>query len=180
VLSHLSRLDGSLGSPVASSFSLLADPLPQLAMLILVCFVALRRGLPRLAVASFVLVTGANLTTQVLKTVLAHQRYQPILGFRQIGPTSFPSGHATAALAMTCAFVLVVPRAWRPAAIALGALATLGVGCSRVILHRHYPSDVLGGWLAAAGWCFAVVAALRVSESPRSARGVSWRNEGAD
>lgn len=171
VLSRLSAHDDSLVAHAASLLSLLADPLPQLAMLALACLVALRRGLPRYAVAAVVLVAGANLTTQVLKAVLEHPRYQPILGYRQVGPTSFPSGHATAALAMACAFVLVVPRAWRQTAISLGVLATLAVGCSRVILHFHYPSDVLGGWLVAGGWCFAVVAGLRVAEQrPRSHR----------
>lgn len=161
-LSHLSAHDGSLVAPAVSFFSLLADPLPQLAMLVLVCIVALRRDLPRLAIASVVLIAGANLTTQVLKTVLYHDRYQPILEYRQVGPTAFPSGHATASLAMACAFVLAVPSRWRTAAVTLGALATLAVGCSRVAGHYHYPSDVLGGWLVAAGWCFAVVAVLRV------------------
>jgi Membrane-associated phospholipid phosphatase len=178
VLSRLSDRHGSLAGPVASFFSFLADPLPQLVMLALACFVALRRGLPRHAVAAVVLVAGANLTTQALKVVLEHHRYQPILGYSQVGPTAFPSGHATAALAMACAFALVVPRAWRPAAISLGVLATLAVGCSRVILHHHYPSDVLGGWLVAAGWCFAVVAALRVSEELRSQRGLGRWGEG--
>jgi membrane-associated phospholipid phosphatase len=167
-LNHLSAHDGSLVRPVASFFSLLADPGPQAVMLVLVCLVALCRRQPWLALAAVTLVGGANLTTQLLKTALSHQRYQPILGYRQIGPTAFPSGHATAALAMACAFALVVPRAWRPATIAVGALLTVAVGCSRVIQHYHYPSDVLGGWLVAAGWCFAVVAVLRATVPPRS------------
>jgi membrane-associated phospholipid phosphatase len=116
-------------------------------------------------------VVGANVTTQALKAVLSHPRYQPILGYHQVGPTAFPSGHATAALAMACAFALVVPRPWRPTAITLGALATLAVGCSRVIQHYHYPSDILGGWLVAAGWCFAVVATLPISPPPARASG---------
>ncbi len=160
-LSHLSAHDDSLVAPAVSFFSFLADPLSQIALLVLVCAIALRRGLPRLALASVVLVAGANVSTQVLKMALSHPRYQPILGYRQVGPTAFPSGHATAALAMAFAFVLVVPRRWRPTAIALGALLTVAVGCSRVVLHYHYPSDILGGWLVAAGWCFAVVAGLR-------------------
>jgi len=161
ILSHLAAHDHGIVAPAASSFSFLADPLPQLALLVGVCAIALYRRLPRLALASAVLVLGANVTTQALKAVLSHPRFQPILGYQQVGATAFPSGHATAALAMACAYALVVPRRWRPATIALGALLTVAIGCSRVILHRHYPSDVLGGWLVAAGWCFAVVATLR-------------------
>jgi membrane-associated phospholipid phosphatase len=162
VLTWLSAHDGTtLAANAAAFFSWLADPLPQGALLALACLVAMRRGEPRLAVAALVLVTGANLTSLLLKAVLEHQRYQPILGYQQIGPTGFPSGHATASLAMACAFAIVVARAWKPAAVSLGVLATVAVGCSRVMLHFHYPSDVLGGWLVAAGWCFAAVAALR-------------------
>jgi membrane-associated phospholipid phosphatase len=164
VLSRLSAHDGPLVAPVADLLSFLADPLPQMALLALACLVALWRGRPRLAVAVLVLVVGANLTTQVLKMALEHQRYQSVLGYRQVGPTSFPSGHATAALAMACAFALVLPRAWRLAAVSVGVLAALAIGGSRVVLHFHYPSDVLGGWLVAGGWCFALVAGLRAGE----------------
>jgi membrane-associated phospholipid phosphatase len=160
-LSHLSAHDHGLVAPVASSVSFLADPLPQLVLLVVVGAIALYRRRPRLALASVALVVGANVTTQLLKVALSHPRFQPTLGYRQVGETAFPSGHATAALAMAGAFALVVPRRWRAATIALGALLTVAIGCSRVILHRHYPSDVLGGWLVAAGWCFAVVATLR-------------------
>lgn len=172
----LSRLavhkESSIGV-AAGLFAHLADPLPQLAMLALVCLMALHWGRPRHAIAAVALVAGANLTTQVLKAVLEHPRYQPTLGYRQIGPTAFPSGHATAAVAMTLAFALVVPRFWRPTAVLLGACVVFAVGCSVVILHHHYPSDVLGGWLVTGGWCFAVVAGLRVAEQrPRFDRGL--------
>ena len=117
------------------------------------------------------LVGGANLTTQILKQLLDHHRYQPILGYYQVGATSFPSGHSTAAMAMALALVLVVPRSWRPAAAAIGGCFALAVGCSVVVLHHHYPSDVAGGWLVAGGWGFAVVAGLRATEFLRANRG---------
>jgi membrane-associated phospholipid phosphatase len=174
ILTHLSAHDHGIVASAASSFSFLADPLPQLVLLVVVCAIALGRGRPRLAIASAVLVVGANVTTQALKAVLSHPRYQPILGYHQVGSTAFPSGHATAALAMACAFALVASRRWRSTAIALGALLTVAIGCSRVVLHRHYPSDVLGGWLVAAGWCFAVVATLRYFSGQR------WTTPGAN
>jgi membrane-associated phospholipid phosphatase len=73
---------------------------------------------------------------------------------------------------MTLAFLLVVPRSWRPAVVAVGACAVVAVGCSVVILHRHYPSDIIGGMLVATGWFFAVVAGLRIAERPNSDRPV--------
>ena len=171
ILSRLSSYkETSLGG-VADFFVRLADPLPQVAMLVIVCLMALHWRRPRLAVAAAVLVGGANLTTQILKQLLEHHRYQPILGYYQIGPNSFPSGHSTAAMAIALALVLVVPRSWRPAAAAIGGCFALAVGCSVVVLHHHYPSDVAGGWLVAGGWGFAVVAGLRGTEFLRANRG---------
>lgn len=142
----------------------LADPLPLLAMLAMVCLMALHWGRPRHAIAAVALIAGANLTTQVLKAVLAHPRYQPILVYNQVGPSSFPSGHATAAMSIALAFGLVAPPLWRPAAVSFGICLVPVVSCSVLILHRHYPSDVIGGLLVATGWCFAAVAGLRVAE----------------
>ena len=36
----------------------------------------------------------------------------------------------------------------------VGACVVIGVGRSVIILHRHYPNDVIGGWLVGAGWVF--------------------------
>ena len=115
-------------------------------------------------VAAVVVVAGANLTTQVLKVALAHPRYQPILGAHQLGSIAFPSGHTTAATSIAVAFALVVPRRLQPAAAVLGAGLVFAVGCSVIVLNWHYPSDVLGGILVAAGWGFAALAGLRIVE----------------
>jgi membrane-associated phospholipid phosphatase len=155
--------ESSLGS-LAGLVVHLADPLPLLAMLAAVCLMALHWGRPRHAIAAVALVAGASLTTQALKAVLAHPRYQSILGWHQVGPTAFPSGHATAAMSIALAFGLVAPRRWRPAAVLLGVCLVPAVGCSVLILRKHFPSDVIGGLLVATGWCFAAVAGLRVAE----------------
>ncbi len=163
VLSQLAtHKESSLGA-VATLVAHFADPLPQVAMLVVACLMALHWGRPRHAIAAVALVAGANLTTQVLKVVLAHPRYQPILGYQQIPFDAFPSGHATATMSMALAFMLVVPRSWRPVTMMIGACVVCAVCCSVVILDWHYPSDIVGGLLVATGWCFAVVAGLRVS-----------------
>jgi len=157
----------SLADPIAH----LADPMPLLAMLIAACGIALWRGRPLDAVAAVTVVAGANLTTQVLKVALAHPRYQSVLGYDQLGPVAFPSGHATAATSIAIAFLFVVPHEWRPAVAAVGACFVFAVGCSIMVLAWHFPSDVLGGILVACGWGFAVLALRRAAEgggaSPR-------------
>jgi len=58
---------------------------------------------------------------------------------------SFPSGHATTAMAVWLAFALLFPR-YRFVLIAVGVLISL----SRVIIGEHYLSDVLiGGYIGA-------------------------------
>jgi undecaprenyl-diphosphatase len=59
---------------------------------------------------------------------------------------SFPSGHATAAMAVALAYAVVFP-ALAPLLIAVAE----AVGFSRVRLGVHYPSDVLVGQVIAIG-----------------------------
>lgn len=146
---------------LAEGLAHLGDPLPLLLLLVAACAVALLRGRPREAAAAAAVVAGANVTTQVLKVLLAHPRYQPSLGGLQIDASAFPSGHATAAASIVVAWLFVAPRRWRGFVAVLGAGFFFAVGCSVVVLDWHYPSDVAGGLLVAAGWGFAALAALR-------------------
>jgi membrane-associated phospholipid phosphatase len=67
--------------------------------------------------------------------------------------SSFPSGHA--ASTMSCAVFLalfLVSSTERPTHLTtIGAfgvwLYTFLIGCSRIVDHRHHPSDVVAGWL---------------------------------
>ncbi|MFF0221500.1 phosphatase PAP2 family protein [Streptomyces sp. NPDC004629] len=68
---------------------------------------------------------------------------------------AFPSGHSTTA-ALTAGLVILVicvraPRGRTPLCLAVGCWGVL-VGLTRVHLGVHWFTDVLGGWLFAAGW----------------------------
>jgi membrane-associated phospholipid phosphatase len=147
---------------LADGFAHLADPLPLIAMLAAIVVLALAAGRRREALAVVAVVAGANLTTQVLKVLLAHPRYEPFLGFHQPSPTAFPSGHATAATSIAVALLLTAPRRLRPLALLAGTAFVGLISISLLVAEWHYPSDVLGGILVAAGWGFAAVAALRL------------------
>ena len=121
--------------------------------------ITLLRGRPRSAFAAGVIILGANATTEVLKHVLA----TPRLGWF-VPPASWPSGHSTAAMALALAAVLRAPARLRPAIATAGAGLAVAVGYSVVATGMHYPSDVLGGFLMAAGWGLATVAALLGAE----------------
>jgi membrane-associated phospholipid phosphatase len=160
LLDDVSEHQVTLGG-LANALVHLGDPLAVLLLAAVACGLALLRGSRRDALAALVVVAGANLTTQALKVVLAHPRYQPLLGWHQPSAEAFPSGHTTAAASVAIAFLFAVAPRWRPPALALGAAYVAAVGCSVVVLDKHYPSDVAGGLLVAAGWGFAVLAAQR-------------------
>jgi len=159
---------------LADGIAHLADPLPLLILLGGACGIALWRRRPREAFAAAVVVAGANVTTELLKVALAHPRYQPVVNPEEVGYAAFPSGHATAAASIAVAYLLVVPARWRAATALLGAAFVFAVGCSVVVLDWHFPSDVLGGLLVAAGWGFAALAVLRAVGPPGDAVGRGW------
>jgi membrane-associated phospholipid phosphatase len=162
-LHGLAALRGPWADPVAHLFTRLADPLPLVVMLggVFACGWALGRR--RQAVAAVALVAVANVTTQILKVALAHPRVQPALGGDPLGPEAFPSGHATAAMSIALAAVLVAPARWRVAVAAAATVYVIGVCTSLLVLAWHFPSDVVGGLLVASGFFFCAVAAIRAA-----------------
>lgn len=161
VLLHLRREAGPIHA-LASVLVNLGDLASLLILLAVVCVLGLRLGRRREALAALVVIAGANLTTQLLKTALEHARHHAFAhGFELPWPNSFPSGHTTAAASIAVALLLVAPLAQRAAAVAVGAALTAAVGFSVVILGWHYPSDALGALLVVGAWGFAALAWLR-------------------
>jgi membrane-associated phospholipid phosphatase len=160
-------------SALASYIARLCDPQPFVFLAVIPVAVALLRGRPRLAIAIAAILLGANVTTELLKPLLAHPRAAWLLGGRApVGAASWPSGHATAAMSLTLTAVLAAPGRLRPVVATLGAAFTVAVSYSFLALGWHYPSDVFGGFLVAASWTAAVVAALLGAEQ-RHARPTS-------
>ena len=153
----------------ASFVAGLCDPQPFLYLAAIPVAVALLRGRPRLAIAIAAILLGANVTTELLKPLLAHPRADWLLGGRTpVDAASWPSGHATAAMSLALTSVLAVPGRLRPVFAVLGAVFAVAVSYSFRTLGWHYPSDVFGGFLVAATWTLAVVAALLSAEEQRA------------
>ncbi len=147
----------------------LCDPKPYVFLAAIPVLVALVRRRPRVAVAAGMIMLGANLTTQLLKPLLAAPRTVAVPGFA-IDAASWPSGHATAAMALALCCVLVAPARLRPAVGALMAGFAVAVCYSFLELGWHYPSDVLGGFLVASSWTLLGVGALYWLEQRRPVR----------
>ncbi|HET9102932.1 MAG TPA: phosphatase PAP2 family protein [Solirubrobacteraceae bacterium] len=135
----------------------LCNPRPYLLLVAVPVIVAVLRRRPRHAAGILAIVLGANLTTQILKPLLAAPRPHLIVdGFPlTINAASWPSGHATAAMALCLSAVLAAPSRWRPRVGALMAVFAIAVCYSFLELTWHFPSDVLGGFMVASIWGLA-------------------------
>ena len=109
---------------------------------------------------------GASLIDNGLKAWIARPRPALVPHLAQVTDASFPSGHAmvSAALYLTLALMLAEgAKRWaaRVAIVGFGAFLAVLIGCSRVYLGVHWPSDVLAGWSFGTAWALAVFAANR-------------------
>jgi membrane-associated phospholipid phosphatase len=171
VLAGFVGLSGRHSRLLATHVAQLVDPAMFAVLAASVVAIGLLRGQLRAAIAAGVAIVGANLTTQVLKPLLATQR--PQVHGAAIDAAAWPSGHTTAAMSLALALVLVSAPRLRPLAAAGGGLLVAGVVYSILLLGWHYPSDVVGGFLVALAWTCAAAAALvgrRAAGAPIAAR----------
>ena len=130
---------------------------------------ALRRW--RAAAAVAVVAALAPWLTDRIKLVVERARpaWQDPLGSE---PTySYPSGHATAGIAVyaVCGVALgalLRDRRWAWAVVVALGVVGIAIGLSRVVLGVHWPSDVVGGWCVATAVGAAVGAALVLRRDP--------------
>jgi membrane-associated phospholipid phosphatase len=146
--------------PWASRVAHMADPAQFVIVTLLLTSIALARGSMRRAAAVVFLLAGASVTSQILKLLLQHPRPHDFLGAAQLHAVAFPSGHATASMAIALAAIIVAPAALRPLVAVAGTLFTLAVSESILLLAWHFPSDVLGGYLVAASFACMALAGL--------------------
>jgi undecaprenyl-diphosphatase len=171
-------LDGPMRLVTALGYYYVVVPL--LAVAVLVFY---RRGWRLSAVLLVVSTGGSFVLTTVLKGVFQRSRPELVDTGYQAPFYSFPSGHATVAVAFYGMLTVILAYRLRGAArwtvAACGLLVVLLIGCSRLYLGVHYPTDILAGYLSALLWLVCVggvyalwlsVRGLRAAESNRDAR----------
>ena len=109
---------------------------------------------------------GASLLNTLLKLYLHRPRPQVVPHLAAVANASFPSGHAmiSAAIYLTIGAMLAETQrqvAARTFIMAFAGALVLMIGCSRVYLGVHWPSDVLAGWCFGGVWAVVVFAANR-------------------
>lgn len=94
---------------------------------------------------------------------LSFQRERPDINrLIEISGYSFPSGHSMAAFSLCgiAAYLLwrrMASGSGRMLLLALSGVVIAGMGLSRVYLGVHYPSDVIGGFMASGAWLLFVI-----------------------
>ena len=128
------------------------------AAVVVVLLIWNRRAAALMALGSLAVLIG-----QVIKVVI-HRHPPPSDGFAIHDPVaafSYPSGHAVFFTWLSFMLVAAVSPSLRPGwriAISILAGAQIAVACiGRVWVGVHWPSDVIGGFLFALGWCALVL-----------------------
>ena len=148
VLRAIERGFGTLGMTVLTS--------------VLAIILVLRRQ-RRAAILAVGVMIVTSLATTSIKLILGRARpvWQDPSGV--LDTNSFPSGHTSSVTAFTGILIVLiwmfVRRRWLRILLATSSvLVALAVGADRVMLGRHYPSDVLAGALLAVGVLFVGLA----------------------
>jgi undecaprenyl-diphosphatase len=154
---RVGALLGGRGLAVAESLSWLAS-WPVWTTLVVVGGALLwRRGERRLAVMLVVADVSADLLALVSKLLVDRTPPGSTAGDLDalLNGSFFPSGHAVrATVVLGLGLMLLVPRgsAWARAAVPAALALLLALGASRVAVHAHLASDILGGYLLGAAW----------------------------
>ncbi|WP_235427280.1 phosphatase PAP2 family protein [Cohnella kolymensis] len=106
-------------------------------------------------------VSGSALLNVVLK-LLFHRARPTLNRIVEANGFSYPSGHSMAAFTL---YGVLCYLLWkniknvigRVALIAAASIIILTIGISRIYLGVHYPSDVIGGYLASCAWLAACI-----------------------
>ncbi len=108
-------------------------------------------------------VTSGTVLSLVLKALFDRPRPQVVPHLGDIATASFPSGHSMLSSVVYLTLAAVLARTAPTVALkcyypGVAVLLVGLIGCSRVYLGVHYPTDVLAGWSLGTAW--AVICCL--------------------
>lgn len=157
VITWIQGLESPFLTEAAKGFTFLGSTSAVIvlcAVILLFLYVVLRHRRELLLFMSVML--GTELWNLLLKH--SFKRVRPdIHRLIEISGYSFPSGHSMAAFSLYGILTYLLWRhipyaAGRFLLLAVSGVMILSIGLSRIYLGVHYPSDVLGGFLASCAW----------------------------
>ncbi|MEO7177961.1 MAG: phosphatase PAP2 family protein [Allosphingosinicella sp.] len=127
-------------------------------------------------------IVGGAIASTLLKLAFARPRPDLVAHLVSVDSASFPSGHAMNSAVTFLTIGALLSRAEKDRAVRIylmsAAIAlTLVIGCSRVYLGVHWPSDVIAGWSVGATW--AVLCSIAARTLQRRKR-IEPAQDGAD
>ncbi len=139
-----------------------------LLLVVVIAAVALARRRLAVGLGAGVVVLASAATSTLVKRIAERPEIA-----ESTTPNSFPSGHATIALAALFAVLMVTPRRFRPLVVVVGAAYAVFVANQTVVYGWHRVSDIIGACAIALFWVGAVRAL-----GPRVDRGARGDRDG--
>ncbi|MGX7671999.1 phosphatase PAP2 family protein [Plantactinospora sp. DSM 117369] len=152
------RIEGIVGG-VLNAVSLLS----LLAATAVIGFIALIRVRITLAVVTVLLIVGANLTTQALKSFIERPDFD-VDEAREAAGNSLPSGHTAVAASVAIALVMVLPPRVRGWGALVGAGYAAAAGVATLSAGWHRPSDAVAALLVVGAWASAASLVLLLTQ----------------
>jgi undecaprenyl-diphosphatase len=129
-------------------------------VLLALAFVLFWQGRWQSGAALVIATLLSGFASDALKDMFERPRPDLVPHLDHVSSLSFPSGHATSAVAIFVLFAMLMPTAQRGRWLAGGLLAAFLTGWSRIALGVHWPSDVLGGWILGGAFVLFALALL--------------------
>ncbi|SDN67792.1 phosphatase PAP2 family protein [Bacillus sp. OK048] len=157
IIAAIQGLESPLLTKVMRFFTFIGStPVVIVLMILVIIFLykVLHHRLELILLISAIL--GSAVLNQILKQVF-HRIRPNFHRLIDISGYSFPSGHAMNAFTVyvIISFLLWrhIPSKWgRSLLICISTVMILAIGISRIYLGVHYPSDIIGGYLASGFW----------------------------
>lgn len=155
IQSILNTIVSTTNTKIFSTITFLGSPIMDLIYLILIMLILYGKGKKDSSLwIGFILITG-NIISFLVKITVKRQR--PTGKIIPASGYSFPSGHVfgTTLVVLTLIFLIlpyIKKQSTRTLIKYLLIVWLIVVAISRVYLHGHYPSDVIGSALLAGTW----------------------------
>ncbi|MBC8123429.1 MAG: phosphatase PAP2 family protein [Gemmatimonadaceae bacterium] len=151
---------------LAKGVTFLGEPALLIAVTVLIGVILLVQRQVAEGIALPISALGATGLNYLLKSVFARARPQLWERSVEVNFYSFPSGHATGALVIYGFIGYLLAVRVRPGRRGLiifpTTLLILAIGLSRLYLGVHWPTDVIGGYMAGSVWLIACILTLRL------------------
>ncbi len=162
IIAWIQNMEHPILTQIAVGLSFIGSRDPVILLTIIVIVLSYRLLKHRMEIVLLIgVVLGSSILNLLLK--LGFQRARPDLHrLVEITGYSFPSGHSMAAFSFygVLAYLLwrhIPSNTGRWMLVIIATVMILSIGISRIYLGVHYPSDILGGYLAACTWLALLV-----------------------